>query len=142
MGMGFIVNGFGTRYYGMGELRPDGSYITTTWITALYIPLLPLGSARVVRHGRMKHGLITSTQEYGVLEKVSLCWPQVLRVYIFAVLAYAWWRFDVWLFFTKLNIADRPNETINGFIFFATMLVPFVGLYLYRRGSYRAGRGA
>ena len=42
--MPYTFNGFGTKYYGRREAAEDGSYVTTMWITALYVPILPLGS--------------------------------------------------------------------------------------------------
>lgn len=47
--MAFSINGFGTTYYGERDLSRDGSFITTEWITAAYLPLLPLRSLRVSR---------------------------------------------------------------------------------------------
>jgi len=134
----YSFNGFGTRYYGEADLRPDGSFVTTTWLTALYIPLLPVGSSRLVRTGRMKHGFIHSSQSYGVVEELPICWPQVLRVYIFFAVVWGWLRFDWWLFFTKLKVADRPHETLNGFIFFFSIFLPFIALGIIRRRDYRA----
>lgn len=45
--MAFSLNGCGTSYRGVRYL-PDGSYITTIWITALWIPIIPLRSVRVL----------------------------------------------------------------------------------------------
>jgi len=38
------LNGFGTRLYGSYQRRPDGTAIGTQWVTALYLPVLPLGA--------------------------------------------------------------------------------------------------
>ena len=35
------VNGFGTRYYGWGHCQ-DGTSTATKWITAFYVPVVPL----------------------------------------------------------------------------------------------------
>jgi len=40
----FTFNGFGTRLYGSFQPRSDGTAIGTQWITALYLPVLPLGA--------------------------------------------------------------------------------------------------
>src|SRR5690606_31074840 len=37
----FGINGFGLRVYGSRNERPDGSSVTTRFITALFVPLLP-----------------------------------------------------------------------------------------------------
>jgi cellulose synthase operon protein C len=38
----FSLNGFGTRIYGSRDRRQDGSYVGTRYVTALFIPVLPL----------------------------------------------------------------------------------------------------
>jgi hypothetical protein len=45
------VNGVGLRVYGSRDERPDGSYVTTRYVTFVYVPVLPLGAYRVVRQG-------------------------------------------------------------------------------------------
>lgn len=46
--MAYSINGFGTHFYGSAEPHPDGSYVVTTWVVAFFIPLVPLGSKRVL----------------------------------------------------------------------------------------------
>jgi hypothetical protein len=79
--MPYTLNGFGTRYYGRREPAEDGSYVTTLWITALYIPVLPLGSYRVLPVGQGTNYVVHSSQTYRVL-RVPLCWEQVWRIYM------------------------------------------------------------
>jgi|SRR5882672_940106 len=79
--MPYTFNGFGTKYYGRREPGDDGSYVTTLWITALYIPVLPLGSYRVLPYGQATNFLVHRSQNYHVL-RVPLCWEQVWRVYM------------------------------------------------------------
>jgi len=43
----FSLNGFGTRIYGSRDHREDGSYVTTRYVTAVFVPLVPLDSFRV-----------------------------------------------------------------------------------------------
>jgi hypothetical protein len=45
--MAFALSGFGTRYFGT-RWQPDGTYITTKWTVFFYVPLIPLGSVRVL----------------------------------------------------------------------------------------------
>jgi hypothetical protein len=40
-------NGFGTMTYGKRDPEPDGSFLTTKWAVAFWIPLIPLRSFRV-----------------------------------------------------------------------------------------------
>jgi hypothetical protein len=42
------INGFGTDFYGERDYHPDGSYITTEWVTAFYFPIIPLRSCRLI----------------------------------------------------------------------------------------------
>ena len=79
--MPYTLNGFGTRYYGKRELAEDGSYITTLWITGLYVPILPLGSYRVRPVGQGSNYVVHRSQNYQVV-KVPLCWEQVWHVYM------------------------------------------------------------
>jgi len=73
--MPFRFNGFGTAYYGKRDLANDGSYVTTVWVTALWIPLVPLGSYRVLPVGN---------QQY-LTTPVPLCVKQVGNVYFVVV---------------------------------------------------------
>lgn len=47
----FTFNGIGTMLYGDRDSRPDGSKISTLFLTLLYIPVLALSAYRVVDHG-------------------------------------------------------------------------------------------
>jgi hypothetical protein len=82
------IYGFGTEYFSQRELRPDGSYVTTEFLTALDIPLVPLGSQRVREVGPASFGPgsvgWTSQQQYGV-RAVPTNWRQVLNVYLGAI---------------------------------------------------------
>jgi hypothetical protein len=75
------VNGFGTRYYGRREEALDGSYVTTVWITVLYIPILPLRSYRVLAVGKSFNVIIHRSQQFKAV-RVPLCWEQVWHVYM------------------------------------------------------------
>lgn len=39
--------GYGTALYGKRDFHPDGSYITTMWVTMLWVPVFPLKSLRI-----------------------------------------------------------------------------------------------
>jgi hypothetical protein len=79
--MPYTLNGFGTKYYGKREKAGDGSYITTMWITALYIPVLPVGSYRVKPVGEGTNYVVHRSQSYQVA-RVPLCWEQIWHVYM------------------------------------------------------------
>ena len=36
--MTFLLNGFGTTFYGKRAFESDGSYVTTKWIAIAYFP--------------------------------------------------------------------------------------------------------
>lgn len=44
------ISGFGLGFAGARDEWPDGSYTTTHCLTALFVPVFPLGAYRVVRH--------------------------------------------------------------------------------------------
>jgi hypothetical protein len=47
----FTMNGFGTSMAGKRDLWPDGSFVSTLVLTALFVPLVPLRAYRVYRDG-------------------------------------------------------------------------------------------
>ncbi|UJR80643.1 hypothetical protein [Sandaracinus amylolyticus] len=47
----FRLNGFGVGIYGERDRRDDGSYVTTHCISALFVPIFPLGAYRVIDQG-------------------------------------------------------------------------------------------
>jgi hypothetical protein len=78
------VNGTGTMYYGHREIDPDGSYVTTEWITFAWIPLVPLKSYRVLPHGQGQNFLVYQSQGYSV-RQVPVNGEQIRNVYGVAV---------------------------------------------------------
>jgi hypothetical protein len=104
--MPYTFNGFGTTYYGQRDAAEDGSYVTTLWVTALWVPLLPLASYRVLPVGKGTNIIIHRSQSYQTL-RVPLCWPQIRNVYlcvspILAFILYFggsdiknWWKEDI-----------------------------------------------
>lgn len=45
------LNGFGCAFYGERDVDVDGTYVTTHCVSALFLPVLPLGAYRVARAG-------------------------------------------------------------------------------------------
>jgi len=78
--MPFTYNGIGTKYYGKREPGPDGSYITTEWITLVYIPLVPISSYRVCPVGKSTNAIIYNSRQFQV-KKIPFNWPQIRNVY-------------------------------------------------------------
>jgi len=104
--MPYTFNGFGTKYYGRREAAEDGSYVTTLWITALYVPILPLGSYRVLPVGQGTNWVVHRSESYQALP-VPLCWEQVWHVYMVGapiLLVFGWF---VW----SETKQDRTKES-------------------------------
>jgi hypothetical protein len=72
-------NGIGTKLYGSMEHGPDGSYITTKWIVIFYLPIIPIGSYRVIEEGSSNY-IIYNSQQYRSM-KVPLHKKQIIKTY-------------------------------------------------------------
>jgi len=137
--MPFTYNGFGTAFYGEAEHHPDGSFITTKWIVAAYIPLIPLGSFRLARSGNLFENSL-SHATFAVLEELPIFWSQVLRVYGFFLCVAAWYAISIWFFFSKLALDDlyvshRITDILLVIAFIATLAAPLIIVWLIRRRS-------
>lgn len=99
--MPYTLNGCGTRLYGRRDVGEDGSYVTTEWITFVYIPLIPIRSQRILPQGNRTNLLVYQSQGY-MSRKVPLCWPQVRNVYYFTgpilalILFFSWSGTKTW----------------------------------------------
>jgi hypothetical protein len=82
--MPYTFNGCGTRYYGNQDKGEDGSYVTTEWVTFVYVPLIPLRSFRVLPVGKGTNYIVHASQSYQT-RRVPLHWPQVRNVYLVIV---------------------------------------------------------
>jgi hypothetical protein len=81
--MAFTLNGMGTRYQGTRWLS-DGTYITTKWFVLFYVPLIPLGSVRVLQASAPYGSLPLYGQSLSV-QKVPLDIGMVVRAYTWIV---------------------------------------------------------
>jgi hypothetical protein len=144
--MPFAINGFGTAFCGQCDFRPDGSFVTTEWITAVYVPLLPFRSFRLARARQQDINLVLYRSEgYAILERLSVSWTQVFRVYGFMAFAAAWWALLVWLFIFKLDFMNGTNVPLLMFLiltFFCLMGMPLVAvLWFVRKSAANRQRG-
>jgi hypothetical protein len=98
--MPFTLNGFGTSYYGKRLPAEGGSYVTTLWITALWVPLIPLGSYRVRPVGKPTNVIVHHSQNFQTA-RVPLCWPQVRNGYVVTIPILAILLFGGWSDITK-----------------------------------------
>jgi hypothetical protein len=94
--MPYTLNGCGTKYYGQRELMSDGSYITTEWIVFVYIPLIPIGSFRVLPTGKSSYYIIGNSSEY-LVRRVPLNWKQIRNVYVTTIAIFSALTGGIWL---------------------------------------------
>jgi hypothetical protein len=105
--LGRSMNGTGTRVYGKRDFRTDGSFVTTKWITFLWVPLVPLRSMRVkpLEESEVDHlgasillacvGLLhfKFSGKYVIQSVMPPALMQVLHVYAFVLaIVVAWWN--------------------------------------------------
>ena len=71
----YTLNGTGTRLYGQRDEAPDSSYTATKWVVVFFLPLLPLGSYRVLAENST--GMATYRNSTFTLMPLPLHWRQV-----------------------------------------------------------------
>ncbi len=76
----FTLNGFGATFIGECDYEPDGTYITTAWIVALWIPLIPLYSARILS----AESTMLSGTNYQII-KLPIHWRQAGRIWAYVL---------------------------------------------------------
>lgn len=80
--MAYAVNGLGTSYYGHRPLA-DGSVITTKWFIFFFVPIVPLGSFRVLDWGDRSQTW-NGTRWTFTASPVPLDWSMVAKTYVIA----------------------------------------------------------
>ena len=90
-------NGIGWALYGKDEIALDGSYVTTKWFIFFLLPLIPLGSYRVLA-GESEPTALGVTTSYH-MNKVALNLKQVFKTYLIG------WSIGVGIFLTLLWIS-------------------------------------
>jgi hypothetical protein len=75
------INGIGTTYIGQADVKKDGSYITTKWLSFV-IPIVPLGSMRVWPQSQTTRYIpvFYTTSEFEV-KRVPLHISHIIQVY-------------------------------------------------------------
>lgn len=81
--MQFTFNGLGTSLYGKRDIRADGSHVTTEWFVIFFIPIIPLQSMRVLYTDNNKYYGFYSSNEYKVVEYLSISISQVINTYLY-----------------------------------------------------------
>lgn len=82
--MPYTFNRIGTKYHGKRDFGEDGSFVTTEWFVIIDIPIIPLGSFRVLPTGRSMDLFFIKSRDYRV-QRVPLNWRQVINVYLIAI---------------------------------------------------------
>jgi hypothetical protein len=140
--MPFEFKGCGTQYIGERDLRPDGSFVTTEWITLLHLPLVPLRSARVVRdRSEDVNVVIVSHKGYLEIERLSIRWDQIGGTYLFLFLSGLWAFTSGWFFFGHLDIFEHPHGMYLAPLWVIIAGLPFFWLWWSRREKYKARYG-
>jgi hypothetical protein len=127
------VNGFGTKYYGQRDFRPDGSYLTTKFFCLAFFPIIPLHSVRVIPDPK-NSVLPFSKNYYAILEKR---WPhplQVLSIYLWAAAAAGmgilyFWKIEPLL---KDQAPALAAGWIEAFLFCFFLVIPVAAGMLLR----------
>lgn len=129
--MAFSFNGFGTTYYGERDFRPDGSFITTEWIILAFVPVIPLGSLRVIRTPQRDTNLVVYRSSKSiVVERLSPHLGQVLATYGFLLLLAA-------CVLTGVKIASHLDSGVGFFTGVAFGVAPFFLMLFLRRRAVR-----
>ncbi len=87
----FTLNGFGVSIWGSRDFRSDGSYVTTRFLVALFVPILPLDAYRVIPAGHRRYVFLAKMP----LGRVARLWRALFVSALVAAGAgwgaFAWW---------------------------------------------------
>ncbi|MFL5320142.1 MAG: tetratricopeptide repeat protein [Myxococcaceae bacterium] len=81
----FTLNGFGTKIYGKSDEGSDGTYVTTLFFTALFIPVIPIKQYLVRHEGGNRYaffGTVPSSPAIKAWQWVTLGGPAALFVLV------------------------------------------------------------
>ena len=116
----FTLNGFGTTFVGECDYEPDGTYVTTAWIVALWIPLIPLYSARVLSIDSS----ILSGATYQII-KQPVHWGQARRIWAYTLGIPALLALFVWMMGVLGSLPPLAGQILFWLVVFAYILLPF-----------------
>ena len=119
------LNGIGTKFLGACEHHADGSHIATRWFTFVYLPVIPLSSARIF--GIEPESALSATYHYA---KLPMHWPQVMRTYGFIAAIVA--------FFASLSFFLEKHNVNPLFIFPVGLALLVTPWFLQRRARQKA----
>ena len=116
----FTLNGFGTTFVGECDYEPDGTYVTTAWIVALWIPLIPLYSARVLS---IKSTMLSGAN-YQII-KQPVHWGQARRIWAYTLGIPALLALFVWMMGVLGSLPPLAGQILFWLVVFAYILLPF-----------------
>ena len=74
-------NGIGRMFYGNERsCTTCGSVIQSLWFTFIFLPILPLGSYRIM-YGAFNRGVTSTTEKFNA-RRTPFCWKQVLVTWL------------------------------------------------------------
>jgi hypothetical protein len=79
----YTFNGFGTTLLDYRPAGGDGTYEATRWVTAMFVPLVPLADY-VVRPREEERSYGRESYRFEVVERKGLSWGRVVRTYLLA----------------------------------------------------------
>lgn len=91
-------NGIGLTLYGKDDILPDTSYVATKWFIFFFLPLIPLGSYRVLVGE--SEGVVFGVRTSYRMMKVPFNAKQALKTFLSAwLIGIAIFLFLLWLAF-------------------------------------------
>src|ERR1700694_1545878 len=134
--------GFGTAFVGKRDFWPDGSYVTTEWVMAFYVPLGALRSVRLKKNPRrfsepgnwLVYPFISHGTSFTVYDETRPQGKQVLCVYGFVVCYAAW---VVGLLVLLQPLAKTMSDVAATALILAIVALPWVvPLYVRQRAKH------
>lgn len=119
-------NGIGTKFYGSKDQDSGDSFVTTEWFVILFFPIIPVGTSRVVFKGTT-HGWRIMTNQYYVIQKLSMDWQQVFSTYFVAIASVVtgYW-------FSQIAGSWFPDGDSHGFALVIGFILPIlIGNWLF-----------
>jgi|GEM_PF-2382723 len=119
-------NGIGTKFYGSKDQDMDDSFVTTEWFVVLYFPIIPVGTSRVIFKGAT-HGWRKTTNQYYVIQKLSMDWQQVFSTYFVAIASVV-----IGYWFSQIVGNWFPDSDLHGLALVVGFILPIlIGNWLF-----------
>ena len=101
----YRFNGCGTALIGRRDFKPDGTFITTAWMTFLFVPIFPIQSLRI---STSSESFSISKESFTIHQKYWLDFKQISLTYLFTAFLIGWltveYYFCDWLNYTAVAL--------------------------------------